>query len=151
MKFADGRSINLHQLVWFNEGLAVGVVVKLIESTHTDELEQFGLDEGGIFLCFDVMRHSNTLDIFTPERSLEEEGVEPLDSAEKAALFGLISKLQESHMELRCLNGCGAFRIADSKVTGRDEVTWILAPIGLSSGMAYAYIPEHDIFRHVYW
>jgi hypothetical protein len=99
MKYPSGKQITLGDPVWWNEGANIGRISLILDKE--DELKRWGLEDEGVFVCFDFSGKTNTADAFTPEKDLEREGLDCMTEAETAEICGIFARFRSSHPEAK--------------------------------------------------
>ena len=74
MKYPDGQSVKIGDLIWWDEGTAIGRVARIIDAES--QLKEWGLEEYGIFISCDPDSNELSCDVFHPYRLFEDEGIE---------------------------------------------------------------------------
>jgi hypothetical protein len=90
MHYPSGKTVAIGDPVWWNEGVNVGRVSAILESN--EQYEPWGLEEPGVFVCFDFSGKTMTEDAFTPEKDLEGEGLDVMNEEEEREIQELFAR-----------------------------------------------------------
>lgn len=94
MNYFSGELVRVDDFVWWNEYLATGRVMRILE--YPDDFLSFGLDEPSILICYDGSNSHDGLFVAYPERAIQERDEVCLISEEEASSISKVL-LQASH------------------------------------------------------
>ena len=90
MKYTNGNDIVVGEPVWLNDGVNIGRVSVVLEIQGL--WEKWGLDEPGVFVCFDFSGKTATEDAFTPKKDIEREGLERMTLTEELEIKDIYTR-----------------------------------------------------------
>jgi len=93
MKYPDGSTIEVGDLVWWNGGSCVGFVQRIAESSN--DYEEWGLESPHIFINTDHPFDQSVTGIAYPEHTLADDGIGRLTTDERDKLERAMIRARE--------------------------------------------------------
>ena len=114
MKYCDGSTISLRDLVWWDEEDSIGRIIDIWETK--EQCEKWGAEEPGIAICYDGSE-TGGLFVGCPQRAFAEEGIRRLTDEEEIEVGVVLKNVREFSPEKGADVTTGLFR---RRISGRE-------------------------------
>ena len=107
MKYPDGSTVRLGDLVWWDEGNSIGRIIGINETK--EECTNWGVEDPGVAICYDGSGIGG-LFIGYPQRAFAEEGIRRLTLEEERKLDDVFQAARSYSSEKSVEITTGLFR-----------------------------------------
>lgn len=107
MRYPDGSTVKLGDLVWWDEGNSVGRIIDIHETK--EQCANWGVEEPGVAICYDGAGMGG-LFVGCPQRAFPEEGIRRLTTEEEGEVDGVRQAAQSFSPEKADDATTGLFR-----------------------------------------